>query len=80
MHRAYLLISQSIAPDLSEHCFGVLKAMQLEAKSNVVGSSKHSSGTRKAMLLGARIIALAFVQHSCFSCAALLRKLCSNAA
>ena len=54
--------------------------MQLEAKSNAVGGSKHSSGALKAMLLEAQIIALAFVQHSCVSCAALLRKMCRIAA
>ena len=54
--------------------------MQLEAKSNAVGSSKHSSGALKAMLLEAQIIALAFVQHSCVTCAALLRKMCRIAA
>lgn len=47
--------------------------MQLESKSSAVGGSKHSSGTRKAMLLETQIIALAFAQHSCVSCAALLR-------
>lgn len=47
--------------------------MQLEAKSNAVGGSKHSSGALKAMLLKAQIIALAFAQHSCVSCAAMLR-------
>ena len=54
--------------------------MQLEAKSNAVGASKHSSGALKAMLLKAQIIALAFAQHSCVSCAALLRKMCRIAA
>ena len=54
--------------------------MLLESKSNAVGSSKHSSGALKAMLLEAQIIALAFAQHSCFSCAALLRKMCRYAA
>lgn len=54
--------------------------MQLEAQSNVVGGSKHSSGALKAMLLETQIIALAFAQHSCVSCAALLRKMCRYAA
>lgn len=54
--------------------------MQLEAQSTAVGGSKHSSGTHKAMLLEAQIIALAFVQHSCVSCAALLPRMCRYAA
>ena len=48
MLRALLLTSQSNTFDLSEHSFGVLKAMQLEAKSNVVGSSKQCSWKLKA--------------------------------
>lgn len=65
MRRALLLTSKSIAFGVVEHCFGTLKAMQLEAHSNAVEGSRHCSGALKAMLLEAQSIALAFAQHSC---------------